>query len=99
MRRIVTTIEFERVVKKLVKRDPLLRKKFAKSVKLLKKDPYTPSLRTHKVFIAELGKVWSSRVTGDLRIIWILKQDNNGEKEIIMILTVGGHSGRDKVYM
>ena len=59
----------------------------------ISRDPFSTSLRTHLVVIPSLGKVYSSRVTGDIRIIWILSS-----KKIIVLYRIGGHSGSSKVY-
>ncbi len=56
-------------------------------------DPYYPSLKTHKVDITNFGVVYSSRVTGDIRIVW--KYLN---RDTIVILTTGGHDGKSSVY-
>jgi len=45
-----------------------------------------------KVNISVLGEVCSSRITGDIRLIWEYNQENEIE---IILLTIGGH---DRVY-
>lgn len=39
-------------------------------LKLLGQDPWEPSLKSHKVTTDLFGKVFSSSITGDIRIIW-----------------------------
>lgn len=58
-------------------------------------DPKAPSLKSHMVNSSRHGKRWSSRVTGDLRIIWDFNKD---KINILDILDLGGHSGKNKVY-
>ncbi len=65
--------------------------KVSKTLTSISKDPMNPSLRSHKV-----GNYWSSRVTGDIRIIW--EYGNDDKVNVIEILDVGGHSGSNKVY-
>ena len=78
---------------KLVKRDPLLKQKYDKFIHIFMLDPFYPSLKTHKVNISTFGLVYSSRVTGNIRIIW--KYLN---RDTIVILTTGGHEGKSSVY-
>ncbi len=55
---------------------------------LIGKDPYSKGLKSHMVNLSKIGKCWSSRVDGDIRIIWTFsKKDTN----IIIVLRVGGH--------
>jgi mRNA-degrading endonuclease YafQ of YafQ-DinJ toxin-antitoxin module len=58
-------------------------------------NPFDISLQTHKVR-AKLGiEAYSSRINGDLRIIWEFNQD---KIQVIDLLDIGGHSGNRKVY-
>jgi len=84
---------FFRTYDKLVSRNSQLEKKYAKCLTHLVLDPFYPSLKTHKVDITSLGLVYSSRVTGDIRILW--KYVN---RDTILILTTGGHEGKSSVY-
>jgi len=84
---------FFRRYDKLINRDTSLEKKYAKCITLLVIDPFYSSLRTHKVNISTFGLVYSSRVTGNIRIIW--KYFN---RDTIVILTTGGHDGKSSVY-
>ncbi len=56
-------------------------------------NPFDRHLRTHKVNSVKGEDAYSSRVTGDIRIIWIVQ-----DSQIIILLDVGGHSGSKKVY-
>ena len=67
--------------------------RFLQVIDRLSYNPFYPSLKTHSVDIASLGKVYSSRVTGDIRIVWAFKEDL-----IIVLYRVGGHSGGSNVY-
>ena len=79
----------------LIKGNRELEKRTEKSLRLLKNDPFYPSLKSHKVSTRNFGKRWSSFITGDLRIIWGF--DETGEK-IIILLAVTKHSGSYKEY-
>ena len=61
---------------------------------LLAQNPAAPSLRTHKVNLAGV-KVYSSSVSGDLRVIW---RYADGVLDVIDLLDVGGHEGSRGVY-
>jgi|688.fasta_scaffold139235_2 mRNA-degrading endonuclease YafQ of YafQ-DinJ toxin-antitoxin module len=88
-------VNFTKSYKKVIKGNAVLEKKFIKSIKLLAQNPKHPSLNSHKVDIIDQSEVWSSWVTGDVRLIWIYDQD---KKSIIICLKVGTHSGANKVY-
>lgn len=49
----------------------------------LRENPFSQSLRTHRVDSKSHGKAWSSRVDGDLRIIWNFDSE---DKIIILVL-------------
>ena len=73
---------------------PPLAERFERTLTLLAQNPAVPSLRTHKVNLAGV-KVYSSSVTGDVRIIW---RYADGVLDIIDLLDVGGHEGGNSVY-
>ena len=89
------TPEFIADYQKMVKKDKSLIKKFTKALELLSSNPYHNSLRSHKVDTIDNNNVWSSSVTGDIRVIWIY--DTN-QKMVIVLLESGTHSGANKVY-
>ena len=90
---LIFTSSFNKDYKKIIKRNPLLQKRILKSLTLLSNNPNYQSLRTHKVNSIEFDNVWSSWVTGDVRIIW--EYNNNSA---IKLLALGAHSGSNKVY-
>jgi addiction module RelE/StbE family toxin len=90
---LIFTSSFNKDYKKIIKRNTLLQKRILKSLTLLSNNPNYQSLRTHKVNSIEFDNVWSSWVTGDVRIIW--EYNNN---TAIKLLALGTHSGSNKVY-
>jgi addiction module RelE/StbE family toxin len=88
------TPEFLKDYKKLTSKNKVLIKKINKTLVLLSKDPFYNSLKSHKVDTLESNDVWSSRVTGDVRIIWMYGE----ERKLIILLETGTHSGSNKVY-
>lgn len=81
------TKSFNRVLRSLVKKNNPLLKYFEKAVKALGVDPFSAGLKSHKVNSLQYGEVYSSRVTGDIRILWDFDRDGN----VILLLTVGGN--------
>lgn len=84
---------FDRDYRKLVKFNSRLEKRIIKALKQLCIDPFYAGLKTHVVDIPKLGKIYSSKITGDLRVIWGLK-----EGRVIFLYRIGGHSGSSNVY-
>ena len=81
---------YKQKIKKVIGKDKVLFNKVSQALDLLRQDPFDRKLRTHKV-----DKFWSSRVTHDIRVIWVF---NKKKGRIILLLNIGGHSGRKKVY-
>ena len=68
---------------------------FEKTILLMEQNPYILNLRTHKVQSKKFGLMYSSRITDDLRIIWNFDEENN---LVLLLLDLGGHDGKNKVY-
>lgn len=86
--------KFIRQLAKLTKKNNLLRDNVSAVLKIMKTDPFSESLRTHKVLITSRS-FWSSRVNSDLRVIWNINQN---QVKIINLYNIGGHTGQNKVY-
>lgn len=84
---------FKRELRRIAKKDRLLEQKIIGVTKKLAKDPLNKKLGGHVVVTSLYGRAYSSRVNGDVRILWI----RVGERELLL-LRVGGHSGSSKVY-
>jgi mRNA-degrading endonuclease YafQ of YafQ-DinJ toxin-antitoxin module len=95
MYKIIRQPRFQKRVLKLIKGDFSLEKKLIKAVDLLKVNPMHPSLHSHKANVRGQREAWSSRVSGDLRIIW---EYADNQIWIIYLLDIGGHSGSGRVY-
>lgn len=91
---IYTTNDFDRSFKKLKKKDNQLSQKVIDTLGTLSQTPFKNNLKTHKVYSRKHGATYSSRVTGDIRILWLF----SNQKYTILALAVGGHSGKSKVY-
>lgn len=91
----VSTPTYDKAYKKLIKGDQKKEKRTKKAVKLMRLDPFYPSLKSHKVTTRNFGEKWSSWVTGDLRIIWDFDET---KKQIILLFTITKHSGTQREY-
>jgi mRNA-degrading endonuclease YafQ of YafQ-DinJ toxin-antitoxin module len=88
------TAKADRMLSKYIKQNSALLYKFQIAFEKLAENQFAPTLKTHKVFSKDLGMAYSSRVTGDLRIIWNYRQN----QITILIYTIGSHSGKKAVY-
>ncbi len=79
----------------LTSKNKLLKKRLKIAIQKLSINPAHPSLKSHKVYTSDYGSIWSSWVTGDIRVIWDYDSE---ERLIILLLDIGGHSGIRKVY-
>ena len=86
---------FKKKYVKLIKNNQELKNKISKTFEFLQDNPFLPNLKTHKVDSKVKNGVFSSRITGDLRIVWEFSAE---EVNILDLLDIGGHSGTNKVY-
>ncbi len=89
-----TTPEFERKYDDIISKNFPLKKRIDSKLLLLKTNPFYVGLKTHKVFSNKYGENFSSRLTGDLRVLWTFIYG----KTVILAITLGGHSGKKSVY-
>ncbi|MEI6462486.1 MAG: cytotoxin [bacterium] len=95
MFQIIPSNRFKSIYKKLIKNNKILEKQIDLVLMLIEINPKDQRLKTHKVNTNDGIMSWSSRVNGNIRIIWNYGKDNHNE---IRLLKIGGHSGKDKVY-
>jgi mRNA-degrading endonuclease YafQ of YafQ-DinJ toxin-antitoxin module len=84
MYKIVLTDEYQKIEKKFFNKHPELKEKYKKILKILKIDPFYPSLRLHKL---KGSNYYSISINMQYRLIidFVIK-----DNEIIMI-NIGGH--------
>jgi mRNA-degrading endonuclease YafQ of YafQ-DinJ toxin-antitoxin module len=84
MYKIILTDEYKKIEKKFFKKHPELKERYKKVLKLLRVDPFYPSLRLHKLQGSDL---YSISITMQYRIIldFIIN-----DKEIILV-KIGSH--------
>ena len=63
-------------------------------LELLSKEPFAPSLKSHKL-AGKLDGLWSCSVAYDYRIIFAFRKDTTTEKDLIVLVDIGSH---DDVY-
>ncbi len=86
---------FPSTYKSIIKGNKEFEKRTKKVLRLIKNDPFYPSLKSHKVNTRNFGKKWSSWITGDLRIIWDFDES---KKQIIILFALSKHSGSSREY-
>lgn len=87
---------FTKTFLKNFKTDKILIKALTKTLDSLRFDPFSISLKTHKVDIPDQNAVFSSRITGDWRLIWEFDELDN---MVILCLKLGTHGGGNQVYL
>ena len=92
--KLVAYKSFKRAFKKLIKKNPQLQAKVLNILDLLENDPFTPSLKSHKL-TGDLDGYWSCSVNYDCRIIFTFSQDEDSEETLIILVDIGSH---DEVY-
>ncbi len=91
---VVWSSGFTRSFKKITKRNPQLRDQITEVLMLLAEDPFTPSLKSHKL-TGNLEGLWSCFVAYDCRIIFEFSEQDDVVEIFILLVNVGTH---DKVY-
>lgn len=89
--KIKPTVKYLRKEIKLSKKNPALKSRIDNTLRVLQISPFSSKLKTHKVGNLDRYILWSSRVTGDIRIIWVKDNDNI----TIVLIDIGGH---DRIY-
>jgi mRNA interferase YafQ len=92
--KVVWSSGFKRSFKKITKKNSRLSDKIIETLKLLAVDPFTPSLKSHKL-IGQMEGLWSCSVAYDCRIIFDISEDSQLLEMIILLIDVGSH---DDVY-
>jgi len=92
--KIVAEKRFKKAFKRVIKKNPLLKNKVLETIDLLENDPFTPSLKSHKL-TGNLANLWSCSVTYDYRIIFTFTQDIDSPDMVLILIDIGSH---DEVY-
>jgi mRNA-degrading endonuclease YafQ of YafQ-DinJ toxin-antitoxin module len=92
MVKITYSKTFLKRYKKLKKGNKELDRRIEIFIEKFVENPFYSGLETHKIFL-DSGYVYSSRVTGDIRILWRFIND-----EEVFFQSIGGHEGKHSVY-
>jgi mRNA-degrading endonuclease YafQ of YafQ-DinJ toxin-antitoxin module len=84
MYKIILSDEYKKIEKRFFKKHPELKERYKKVLKLLRVDPFYPSLRLHKL---QGNKLYSISITMQYRIVLDFIVN---DKEIILI-RIGSH--------
>jgi addiction module RelE/StbE family toxin len=85
---------FRRAFKRVVRKNPQLQERIFEVLELLVADPFTPTLKAHKLR-GQLEGLWACWVEYDCRIIYTFEQDSDSDEELIVLIDIGTH---DEVY-
>ena len=89
MYKVTYTHDFIKQLTKLTKKNKILQKKVNEVVSTLEIEPFYPGLMTHLIGQRnDYGHIWSSRVTGDIRILWFF---HPYQENTIVLTRIGGH--------
>ncbi|ABA20935.1 Plasmid stabilization system [Trichormus variabilis ATCC 29413] len=91
---VVWSSGFKRSFKKIIKKNPQLKDQIVKVLRLLAEDPFTPSLKSHKL-TGDLAGLWSCSVTYNCRIVFTFSEDETLLEMLILLIDIGSH---DEVY-
>ena len=94
MMKIVWSSGFKRSFKKIVRKNPQLKDRITEVLILLADDPFTPSLKSHRLG-GKLAGLWSCSVAYDCRVIFSLSEDEEILEIFILLVNIGSH---DEVY-
>ena len=89
--KVVWSSGFKRSFKKITKKNSRLSDKIIETLNLLAIDPFTPSLKSHKL-IGQMDGLWSCSVSYDCRIIFDISEDGQLLEMIILLIDVGSHN-------
>jgi len=85
---------FNRSFRKITKKNPELKDQIVNVLRLLANDPFTPSLKSHKLG-GDLAGLWSCFVDPDCRIFFNFSEDEELLEMVILLIDIESH---DEVY-
>lgn len=94
MRNLVWDSSFRRAFKKRTRNNSLLATHIFEAIDLLAKEPFHPSLKTHKLR-GTLEGLWACWVAYDCRVVFLFIPDPHGGEDAIVLVDIGTH---DQVY-
>ena len=86
---LTTDTKFKKNFKRLIKKSPQLQAKILAVLELLSDDPFTTSLKSHKL-TGQLDGLWSCSVTYDCRIIFAFREDSVTGNDLVELFLLFG---------
>ncbi len=90
MMEVVWSSGFKRSFRKITKKNPQLKEQIVEVLRLLANEPFTPSLKSHKLG-GNLAGLWSCSVAYDCRIIFSFSEDRELLEMVILLTDIGSH--------
>jgi len=94
MRVLVWDSSFKRAFKRVIRKNPRLEEAIFEVLELLVTDPFTPTLKSHKLK-GDLEGLWACWVEYDCRIIYTFQRNPDEDEDTIVLIDIGTH---DEVY-
>jgi len=91
---VVWSSGFKRSFRKITKKNSQLQERIIEVLRLLAEDPFTASLKSHKLG-GDLAGLWSCSVAYDCRIVFSCSKDRQLLEMVILLIDIGSH---DEVY-
>ena len=85
---VVWSSGFKRSFRKITKKNPQLKNQIVNVLRLLADDPFTPSLKSHKL-TGDLAGLWSCSVAYDCRIVFRFSEDEELLEMVIFLVDIG----------
>ena len=89
MTRLIWGSSFKKAYRKTIKNNPHLKERFQKVIKTFEKDPFHPSLKTHKLS-GKLKGLWAFVVEYNCRVVFQFLEEGD-----VLLIDIGKH---DEVY-
>lgn len=94
MRKLSWDTSFRRAFRRHTRNNPALQNRIFQVLDRLAKDPFYPTLKTHKLS-GQLKGLWACWVEYDCRIVFAFEPDPDIEGDMIVLIDLGAH---DEVY-
>jgi len=94
MKTLIWSTTFERILERVVKRQPELQMRVQQTLERLAENPFHPGLRSHKLK-GNMANLWACTVDYNYRIVFKFVFNSESGEEEILLLTIGTH---DEVY-
>lgn len=91
MRNLAWSSGFRRAFRKRTRNNPALQERIFHVLDRLVQNPFSPSLRTHKLS-GRLQGLWACWVEYDCRIVFAFEPDEGQREDLIVLIDLGTHN-------